>query len=247
MEKNTYYFSHDYSARNDPKIKKLIHKHGYLGYGIYWAIIEDLYMNNNELQLDCECIAFDLHTSENLIHSIIFDFDLFVVNDDKFYSNSVKNRLEKRNEKSEKARLSAEKRWENAKLMRTHNEPNAIKERKGKEIKGNNIITISKDIEPIKKKHSFEKSEFFDKQKFKAKFPDWPDDKLKHYYESAKLYSESKGAKYLNWASAIKNWDNKNPYNPLKTKNHESTKSELAESIAERERRITTILTDKSN
>ena len=39
--KNTFYFSHDYNARNDIKIKKLIAKHGYLGYGIFWAIIED--------------------------------------------------------------------------------------------------------------------------------------------------------------------------------------------------------------
>ena len=43
MAKETFYFSHDYNARNDIKIKKLILKHGFCGYGIFWAIIEDLY------------------------------------------------------------------------------------------------------------------------------------------------------------------------------------------------------------
>jgi hypothetical protein len=50
MADNSYYFSHDYNARSDPKIKKLLARHGVAGYGIYWAIIEDLYNNANALR-----------------------------------------------------------------------------------------------------------------------------------------------------------------------------------------------------
>ena len=43
----TFYFSHDYNTRADTKIKKILARHGYLGYGLFWAIVEDLYNNKN--------------------------------------------------------------------------------------------------------------------------------------------------------------------------------------------------------
>jgi hypothetical protein len=136
MKKDTYYFSHDYNARTDIKIKRLIAKHGYEGYGLYWAIIEDLYQNANALPMDCESIAFDLRTNENIVNSIINDFDLFIINDGLFGSLSVQRRLIERDERSSKARDSAFKRWnKDANVMQSHSEGNAIKERKGKEMK----------------------------------------------------------------------------------------------------------------
>jgi len=132
MSKNTFYFSHDYNARNDEKIKELIFNHGMSGYGIYWSIIEELYQNSNELLLNYERIAFELRTQCDLVKSVIHDFKLFTINDENFSSLSVEKRLSERNLKSEKARSSADKRWGNANAMQTHSEGNAIKERKGK-------------------------------------------------------------------------------------------------------------------
>jgi hypothetical protein len=137
--KDTFYFSHDYNARTDEKIKRLIRKHGMAGYGIFWAIVEDLYNNANALQADYEGIAFDLHTSPDTVESIVNDFDLFVFDGDVFGSLSVERRLNERNEKSISAQKAAHIRWEKAKLyadaMRLHSDSNAIKERKGKEKK----------------------------------------------------------------------------------------------------------------
>ena len=62
------------------------------------------------------------------------------------------------------------------------------------------------------KKHFFENSPYFDKAKFKERFPDWSTDKLKHYWESAKDYSDAHGKKYKDWISAIRGWDRKDPY-----------------------------------
>jgi hypothetical protein len=139
MSKDTFYFSHDYNARSDDKIKNLIRKHGVTGYGIFWCIIEDLYNNANALRLDYEGIAYDLRADCETIKSIINNFDLFIIEDDYFGSSSVERRLDERNEKSEKARESAFKRWNRTKTdanaMQSHSEGNAIKERKGKEIK----------------------------------------------------------------------------------------------------------------
>jgi hypothetical protein len=143
MANDTFYFSHDYSARNDEKIKRLIRKYKYLGYGIYWAIIEDLYNNANALRMDYDGIAFDLHSDEKTIKSIVEDFDLFVFDGEFFGSLSVQKRLNKRQEKSNKASENANKRWNkieiNANALQTHCDGNAIKERKGKENKVKDI------------------------------------------------------------------------------------------------------------
>ena len=140
MSKETFYFSHDYNSRNDMKIKKLIVKHGYQGYGIFWALIEDLYQNANALPLDYDCIAYDLRSDSDIIESIINDFDLFKIDGDTFGSLSVQRRLDKRNERSRKARKSAMKRWgSNAKALPKKCEGNAIKESKVKESKVNSI------------------------------------------------------------------------------------------------------------
>ena len=141
MSKETFYFSHDYNSRNDMKIKKLIVKHGYQGYGIFWALIEDLYQNANALPLDYDCIAYDLRSDSDIIESIINDFDLFKIDGDTFGSLSVQRRLDKRNERSRKARKSAMKRWgSNAKALPKKCEGNAIKESKVKESKVNSIV-----------------------------------------------------------------------------------------------------------
>ena len=145
MPKDTFYFSHDYNARNDEKIKRLIRKHGMIGYGIFWSIVEDLYNNANALRTDYEGIAYDLRSDCDIVASVVNDFDLFIFNGDFFGSNSVQERLDQRNIKSESARKSASYRWENANALQTQSEGNAKKERKGKEIKGKEIKIKYKD------------------------------------------------------------------------------------------------------
>ena len=154
MSKDTFYFSHDYNTRNDQKIKKLISKHGYFGYCLFWAIVEDLYNNANALQLDYDIIAYDLRTTNELVKSIINDFELFVINDGIFGSMSVQKRLDERDAKSKKASESARYRWDknksDANALPTQSDSNAIKEKKVKEIKGKEIKV--NDIEERKLK-----------------------------------------------------------------------------------------------
>jgi uncharacterized protein YdaU (DUF1376 family) len=144
MSKETYYFSHDYNARSDPKIKRLIAKHGMQGYGIYWGIVEDLYNNANALPTQYDVIAFDMRCEEKVVKSIVNDFGLFAFNGESFGSPSVGRRLDERNKRSASARESANARWEkekerserNANAVQPHSGRNAKgKERKGKEIK----------------------------------------------------------------------------------------------------------------
>ena len=135
MKENTFYFSHDFSARSDQKVKRLLMRHGMLGYGVYWAIIEDLYSNANAMRTHYDSIAFELRVDCELVKSVLNDFELFVFDGDHFGSLSVERRMQERVNKSVKARQSAFKRWDDANAMRTHSDGNAIKERKGKEKK----------------------------------------------------------------------------------------------------------------
>lgn len=142
------YFSHDYNARNDLNMKKLFMGEGLSGIGLYWCLVEMLYEKNGYIALDyIPIIAFDLRTTEETVHRVIDNYELFCKNDTHFFSNSVLKRLEMRNEKSEKAKSSANARWNNANALRTHSESNAIKENKIKE-KENKEKKIKKFIAP---------------------------------------------------------------------------------------------------
>lgn len=171
MAKDTFYFSHDYNTRTDIKIKKLIQKHGYVGYGIFWAIVEDLYNNANALPADYVSIAYDLREDESLIISIINDFDLFIIDNEIISSESVERRLILRGAKTDAARAAALARWEkerekkilndanalnnDANAMQTECKGNAIKESKIKENKVKEIkevINYEPDQEIINKK-----------------------------------------------------------------------------------------------
>ena len=48
--KETFYFSHDTNAFNDPKIRLLVHEFGVWSYGAFWVIIE-LIAQSNEFKL----------------------------------------------------------------------------------------------------------------------------------------------------------------------------------------------------
>ena len=147
--KDAYYFSHDSNAHNDEKLINLRIKHDWQGYGLYWAIVE-LLRDANAYRLQCnfKALAYILHSDPDIIKSIINAFDLFIIDNDYFCSESLNNRMKLREEKSINARRSANKRWgNNANALPTHCEVNA---RKGKERKVNeskvNIENIDVDI-----------------------------------------------------------------------------------------------------
>ena len=111
--KDTFYFQHDCMTMQDEKIKKLMREFGHEGYGIFWDIIETLYLNANALQTDYAGIAYDMRVDESKLKSVINDFNLFVIKDGFFGSKSVERRLNERYEKSNKAKMAANSRWSN--------------------------------------------------------------------------------------------------------------------------------------
>jgi hypothetical protein len=113
MAKESFYFSHDFGARNDPKLQKVLMKLGHEGKSVFWDLIEIIYEQGGKLLLsECDNYAFALRTTEGCILSLINDFDLFKNDGKYFWSDSINDRLNKRNAKSIKAKESAIFRWE---------------------------------------------------------------------------------------------------------------------------------------
>ena len=74
MGQNSFWFSHDYNARNDRKIAALTRDYKSSGYGIYWCVAEMLHEENGALEYDditiC-AIAKDLNESAELVSEVI--------------------------------------------------------------------------------------------------------------------------------------------------------------------------------
>lgn len=201
------YFSHDYNARNEIKLKKLFMKQGLQGIGLYWCLIEMLYENDGYIFLErIPVIAFDLRIAENIIFDTIENYDLFIKNENSFYSNGVLKRIAMREEKSEIARIKANKRWQNqchsnAIAMPQHNNSNAsaensnankVKESKVNKIKERKVFTIPtfEEIQAycIERKNNVDAKKFFD-------------------YFTASNWFDSKGNKVKSWKAKIVTWE----------------------------------------
>lgn len=147
--KDAYYFSHDANARHDPKIIKMISVYGMEGYGWYWVIIEMLREQDNYKlsiydQSDIDVIASQAYSDSEKIKKYIGDcvkiFKLFKKSKKYLWSLSLSNRMKKMNEKREKGRKAANKRWNRECQTDTKDMPNryqtdTLKEKKEKEKK----------------------------------------------------------------------------------------------------------------
>ena len=173
------YFNHDSVARLDIRVIKLRSKLGYEGYGIFWAVLELLFTEENKLCIeDYDSLAFGLQCDPKILKQVIEDFDLFVVEDGCFYSRRLNNHIEEINNKSNKAKQSINKRWNNTNVIRTYNDSNTSKVNKSKVNKSKSIeeriIDFKKSIQSINDVSDEDKKAFFlywtEKNKSGSKF-----------------------------------------------------------------------------
>lgn len=146
--KDTVYFRHDYDSQTDPKMIKLISKHWWEWYWLFWAILECMRWEWEVViyEKDLDAFAYRLHYERNAyVEFMHFCSDIWLLMydaDEKlYYSKRLQEDVEHMRSKSKKAKHSANARWKarsNANAMPTQSERNAIKERKVKESKVNN-------------------------------------------------------------------------------------------------------------
>lgn len=116
--KDSYYFSHDSNALTDPKILSMRCDYGMEGYGVFWAVIEMLRvqeeyrlelnkLNFNALKMLC-MTQIDI---EEFLSKCINEYELFETDGKYFWSESLRGRMEKKDDVSQKRRESIQKRW----------------------------------------------------------------------------------------------------------------------------------------
>ena len=142
------YFNHDSAARNDYRIIKLRATLGYEGYGVFWAVLELLFTEENKIcTSQYDILAYGLQCDPIILKQVIEDFDLFVIEDGCFYSKRLNNHIDEINNKSKKAKESVNKRWNNTNVIRTYNGSSTSKEEYSKVDKSK----LNKRIEDFKK------------------------------------------------------------------------------------------------
>jgi len=108
----TTYFPHYCLTRHDNKIMRLEAKHGMLGYGVFWAILELLYSNNNLIEYDIAVLAYNLRVDEAVVADIVENYGLFELVEGKIKSKTIEKHIEEIKTKSEKYAQNAKKRWQ---------------------------------------------------------------------------------------------------------------------------------------
>lgn len=117
--KDLQYITHDLGARNDPKLLNLQMRMGGAGLAIFWCLVEMLWENDGYLPTDYEAIAFSLRWAKaSDVKRVVNEFELFIVEEDRFWSRSALERIAQKKgkiqEASDRGRKAIEARWNKA-------------------------------------------------------------------------------------------------------------------------------------
>ncbi len=161
------YFNHDSNARNDLKLIRLRSAGGFEFYGIYFAILELLFAEENKICVSqYDILAYGLQCDANKLKAVIEDFDLFVIEDGCFYSRRLNKHIEEINLKSKKAKESVSKRWNNTNVLQTYNDSSTSKVNKSiNKVKKNKIqdriVAFKNAIHDLDFMNKDDKKDFF--------------------------------------------------------------------------------------
>ena len=202
MKKDAYYFPHYSNARNDSKVLKIRRVLGLEGYAIYFMLLEVLRDQKDfKYPIDgIDDLAYEWHTSKEKIGSVIHGFDLFTIQDNLFFSINFIQYMQPYIEKSERARLAAKKRWDNANAyanaLPEHSSSNA---KRGEE---NKVKESKEDIKPKTKRFTPPSNQEV-KELFKEKGLN--EKQASEEAEQFILHYQSQGWKLSN-GNAMKDW-----------------------------------------
>jgi len=183
------YFPHDEDATDDPKMMIMISQLGLEGYGIYWVLIEYLRKQPGYTAplMIVDSLARRFGSSREKFEVVItkyndsFPTPLFVINKNTFYSPSLQNRMLRLDEKREKMKTNALKRWAgDANVMQLHSESipiamqSKVKDSKVKDSK------VEKSKEEKEKDLLNRKRAFFSEVE---KFTQYPGEMLQSFFD----------------------------------------------------------------
>lgn len=97
---------------HDPRIINLRRSLGMEGFGIYQALMICLSDDGKPLSADCEAFAYEFRVDADKVRAVIYDFDLFVVEDGMFRHRDLGIPTKRKSMSTkERAKVAAEARW----------------------------------------------------------------------------------------------------------------------------------------
>lgn len=96
MKKDAYWFQHDSNTTDNPKIMRLIVDLKMEGYGMYWVLLEHL-RNQPDFKGEMSvlpALAMRNGTALNVCSTVVERYDLFVIKEEVFYSQSLIDRMQ---------------------------------------------------------------------------------------------------------------------------------------------------------
>jgi hypothetical protein len=229
--KETFYFSHDYNARNDEKILELRSEFGPEGYAAFFMMLESM-AENDDNGLNREAIgglSLGYGIPRDRLDVIIekcINLKLFYLEDGRFFSKRMIDHKNLRKSLSEAGKNGAKKRWENkgsdSQAITTPLPPpmaSKVKESKGKE---NNIYPAERgdrqndnsspirnaggNVDGIPRSQSFSKPTPDElKSYFSEKGSDHNEAKKFYYFYESKGWLVGK-VKMKDWRAAASGW-----------------------------------------
>jgi hypothetical protein len=111
--KNAPYFPHDCDAKDDPKIMLLIAQLGLEAYGIYWILVEYLRSQRGYRAplLLLDALSRRYGSSREKFEAVATRFELFVIENEEFYSCSLSRRMLPLDAKRQRMKQLALQRW----------------------------------------------------------------------------------------------------------------------------------------
>ena len=117
---DTFYFPHEYNAKDDPKCERLIYDMGMEGYGMFWALLETLRAQPDYAYplANIPIVARKYNADADKMHRVVTDFGLFTIVEERiFFSAGLRARMVKydarRRQCSEAGKKGMQQRWNN--------------------------------------------------------------------------------------------------------------------------------------
>lgn len=95
MSSISKYFPHQYNAHDDEKLQRVMMEHGLVGYAIFFLLLEYLGQKEDRILPKgfYKILAWNYRIEEEIVRSVVEDFDLFEVFDNQFSSGGLNDRM----------------------------------------------------------------------------------------------------------------------------------------------------------
>src|SRR5574344_540314 len=223
------WFKHDADAACDAKIKKLIIKHGAVGYAVYFHCLELIVSNISEtnvtfeLEHDSEIIADDLKIQGNgtksgsqIVEEImrtIIELKLFEESEGHIFCFKLLKRLDSSMTSNKKMRelitnaKNEQINHDTVMIPSCYNHDSIMQEETRVEETRVDRLDISQPKKEPKHQHGEYKHVLLSKTEYNKLLSDWGEEKLNHMIKVLDEGIEAKGYKYKNYAMALRTWE----------------------------------------